>query len=93
MVTIETEMLDSFNTDCNGLKDAILVHGGGRLPSYLLTLKRFANETLHIGKIDQDLQEYNTQQAQRPKTLRPITVHSKKSLSSSPVEVGMWYLL
>ena len=33
------------------------------------------------------------QQAQGPKTRRPITVHFKKSLSSSVLEVGMWYLL
>ena len=32
------------------------------------------------------------QQAQGPKTPRPITVHFKKSLSSSAFEVGMWYL-
>ena len=36
---------------------------------------------------------YTRQQAQGPKTPRPITVHFKKSLSSSALEVGMWYLL
>ena len=33
------------------------------------------------------------QQVQGPKTPRPITVHFKKSPSSSVLEVGMWYLL
>ena len=33
------------------------------------------------------------QQAQGPKIPRPITVHFKKSPSSSALEVGMWYLL
>ena len=33
------------------------------------------------------------QQAQGPKTPRPITVHFKKRPSSSVLEVGMWYLL
>ena len=35
----------------------------------------------------------HNQQAQGPKTPRPITVHFKKSPSSSALEVGMRYLL
>ena len=38
-------------------------------------------------------QEDIWQQAQGPKTPRPITVHFKKRPSSSVLEVGMWYLL
>ena len=37
--------------------------------------------------------EAGYQQAQGPKTPRPITVHFKKRPSSSVLEVGMWYLL
>ena len=65
--------------------------------SIVVNLKQLTEAKAKTGIINRLISmlpvEVNFQQAQGPKTPRPITVHFKKSPSSSALEVGMWYLL
>ena len=63
------------------------------LPRIPPTPKHFCRKFVPLGDLEGVGRGSSKQQAQGPKTPRPITVHFKKNPSSSALEVGMWYLL